>query len=141
MQQAQLLLRPSALGVPFIRRPGSKASNAIELSPDVCDDCWSGTTEATKEERPAVERIIPSRAMVRVGSVIVGWLLRSRLRRLVDEHLMLIRFRRRTYEVPMGRRNIEGRLGVLTSSPWRVNFRGGASVEVVLDGQLRSCHA
>lgn len=99
----------------------------------------------TKEYRPAVERVKPPEAIIKVGNPIFGWLLRSRLHGLVDEHLMLLRFRGRktgrSYALPVGRRTIEGRLGVLTNSPWRVNFRGGAPVEVILKGELRSGHA
>ena len=54
---------------------------------------------------------------------------------------MLIRFRGRktgrSYELPVGRRTIDGRLGILTNSPWRLNLRGGAPVEVILEGELR----
>jgi hypothetical protein len=82
----------------------------------------------TEEKRPAVERIKPPEAIIKVGNPIFGWLLRSRLHGFVDEHLMLMRFRGRktgrAYTLPVGRRVIDGRLGVLTNSPWRVNFRG-----------------
>jgi glyoxylase-like metal-dependent hydrolase (beta-lactamase superfamily II) len=95
----------------------------------------------TKEKRPAVERIKPPETVINVGNPVFGWLLRSRLHGLVDEHLMLVRFRGRktgrSYELPVGRRTIDGRLGVLTNSPWRVNFRGGAPVEVTLEGEVR----
>jgi glyoxylase-like metal-dependent hydrolase (beta-lactamase superfamily II) len=95
----------------------------------------------TTENRPAVERVKPPEAIIKVGNPIFGWLLRSRLHGLADEHLMLVRFRGRktghTYTLPVGRRTIDGRLGVLTNSPWRVNFRGGAPVEVILGGELR----
>jgi hypothetical protein len=93
------------------------------------------------EKRPAVERAKPPEAMVKVGNPIFGWLLRSPLHGLVDEHLMLLRFRGRKtgrgYTLPVGRRAIGGQLGVLTSSGWRVNFRGGAPLEVILEGALR----
>ncbi len=79
---------------------------------------------------PAVEGIKPPEAIIKVGNPIFGWLLRSPLHGLVDEHLMLLRFRgrktERSYELPVGRRTIDGRLGVLTHSPWRVNIPGGA---------------
>ena len=95
----------------------------------------------TREKRPAVERIRPPEAIIKVGNPIFDWLLRSRLHGLVDEHFMLVRFRGRktgrSYTLPVGRRTIDGRLGVLTNSPWRVNFRGGAPVEVILEGELQ----
>ena len=43
--------------------------------------------------------------------------------------------------MPVGRRIIDGRLGVLTNNPWWVNFRGGAPAEVILEGELRRGHA
>ena len=99
----------------------------------------------TREQRPAVERVKPPEAVIKVGNPIFRWLLRSAFHGLVDEHFMLVRFRGRktgrTYELPVGRRTIEGRLGVLTNSPWRTNFRGGAPAEVVLEGELRCGHA
>src|SRR3712207_1238143 len=103
---------------------------------------WRGKDMARiTEKRPAVERTKPPETMVKVGNPIFGWLLRSPLHGLVDEHLMLLRFRGRKtgrrYTLPVGRRVIGGRLGVLTSSGWRVKFRGGAPVEVIVEGELR----
>ena len=99
----------------------------------------------TTEKRPAVERAKPPEMMAKVGNPIFGWLLRSPLHGLVDEHLMLLHFRGRKtgrgYTLPVGRRDIDGRLGVLTSSGWRANFRGGAPVEVTLEGERRRGHA
>jgi hypothetical protein len=46
-----------------------------------------------KEKRPAVERVKPPGVIIKVGNPIVGWLPHSRLHGLVDEHLMLLRFR------------------------------------------------
>ena len=99
----------------------------------------------TAQKRPVFERVKPPEALIKVSNPIVGWLLRSRLRGLVDEHLMLLRLRGhktgRLYTVPVGRRIIDGRLGVLTNNPWWVNFRGGAPAEVILEGELRRGHA
>ena len=94
---------------------------------------------------PAVERVKPPEAMVRIANPIFGWILRSPLHGLVDEQLMLLHFRGRNtgraYTVVVGHRNIDGRPGVLTNSGWRVNFRGGAPVEVTFEGERRSGHA
>jgi hypothetical protein len=99
----------------------------------------------TNDQRPAVERIMPPKVMVRVANPIMGWLLGSPLHGLVDKHIMLLRFRgRRTgraYVVAVGRQTIYGRPGALTNSGWRVNFRGGAPVGVTLEGELRRGHA
>ena len=99
----------------------------------------------TNVQRPAVERVKPPEAMVRVANPIMRWLLESPLHGLVDKHLMLLHFRGRrsgrAYVVAVGRRTIDGQLGALTNSGWRVNFRGGAPVEVTLEGGLRRGHA
>ena len=95
----------------------------------------------TNDQRPAVERVKPPDAMVRVANPVMRRLLGSPLHGLVDKNIMLLHFRgRRTgraYVVAVGRRTIEGRLAALTNSGWRVNFRGGAPVEVTLGGELR----
>jgi hypothetical protein len=41
----------------------------------------------------------------------------------------------------VGRRNIDGNLGILTSSGWRLNFRDSADVEVSVEGERRRGHA
>ena len=89
-----------------------------------------------------MERVIPPKAMIRIANPLFRRLLRGPLHGLVDEHLMLLRFRGRKsgrpYEVVVGRRNIGGRLAVLTSSPWRSNLRGGgAEVEATIAGERR----
>ncbi len=95
----------------------------------------------TASHRPAVERVVPPKTMVSIANPLFARLLRSPLRGLVDGHLMLLRFRgrrsKREYKVVVGRRNIGGRLAILTSSPWRLNLRGGAPVEAILEGGLR----
>ena len=57
----------------------------------------------TKDRRPAVERVKPPEAIIKVGNPIFGWLLRSRLHGLVDGHLMLMRFQGRKKPVEVGR--------------------------------------
>jgi hypothetical protein len=93
----------------------------------------------TDASNPAVERVIPPKAVIRIANPLFRRLLRSPLRGLVDGHLMLLRFRGRKsgrrYEVVVGRRDIGGRLAVLTSSPWRSNLRGGAEVEAIIEGE------
>jgi len=58
---------------------------------------------------------------------------------------MLLHFQGRksghAYVVAVGRRTIDGRLGALTNSGWRVNFRGGVPVGVTLNGKLRRGYA
>lgn len=100
---------------------------------------------ATNDQRLAVERVKPPEAVMKIANPLFGWMLGSPLHGLVDEHLLLLHFRGRktgrAYTVVAGHRNIDGRLGVLTNSGWRVNFRGGAPVEVTLKGERRRGHA
>jgi hypothetical protein len=96
----------------------------------------------TDASNPAVERVIPPKAIIRIANPLFRWLLRGPLRGLVDEHLLLLRFRGRKsgrhYEMVVGRRNIGGRLVVLTSSPWRLNLCGGVvEVEATIEGERR----
>jgi hypothetical protein len=114
-------------------------------------DPWVPTPEEVRRGRmpeiddasnPAVERVIPPRAMIRIANPLFRRLLRSPLHGLVDEHLMLLHFRGRRsgreYAVVVGRRNIGGRLSILTSSPWRLNLRGGVvEVEATIEGERR----
>lgn len=95
----------------------------------------------SNDQRPAVERVKPPEAMIRIANPIFDRMLRSPLHGLVDENLLLLHFRGRktgrSYTVVVGHRNVDGRLGVLTNSGWRINFRGVASVELTLKGERR----
>ena len=97
------------------------------------------------DERPAVERVKPPEAVIKIVNPIFGRVLRSRLHGLVDEHLLLLHFRGRKsgrdYTVVAGHRNVDGRPRVLTNSGWRFNFRGGESVEVTFKGERRRARA
>ncbi len=99
----------------------------------------------SNDQKPAVERVKPPEAMIRIANPVFSRILVSPLHGLVDEHLLLLHFRgqktRRSYTVVVGHRNVDGRLGVLTNSGWRVNFRGVAPVEVTLKGERRSGRA
>jgi hypothetical protein len=94
---------------------------------------------------PAVERVRPPRAVVLFGNPVMRLLLRSPLHRLVSGALLLLHFRgRRTgraYTVPVGYHRIDGQLGVLTNSGWRVNLRGGAGIEVTYRGRRHPARA
>lgn len=99
----------------------------------------------TPDQRPAVERVKPPETIVRIANPIFSRILRSPLHGLVAEHLMLLHFRGRktghAYAVVVGHRTIDGQLGILTNSLWRVNFRGGKEVEVTFKGERRRGHA
>lgn len=93
------------------------------------------------DKRPAVERVKPPQTMIKIANPIMSRVLSSPLHGLVDEHLLLLHFRGRktgrAYTVVVGQRTIDGRTSVLTNSGWRINFRGGAPVEVTFKGERR----
>ena len=92
-------------------------------------------------DRPAVQRVQPPKAPYNVVNRVLGWVLSSpRRASRVGEHLLLLhltgRKTGRRIDVPVAFRNAsDGRLLVLTNSPWRVNLRGRSEVEVTLRGR------
>ena len=97
--------------------------------------------------RPAVVRVQPPKAPYRVVNRVMTWLLGSpRRARGVGQELMLLhltgRKSGRALDFPVAYRlQPDGRLQVLTSSPWRVNLRGRPDVEVTLLGVRRPATA
>ncbi len=97
--------------------------------------------------RPAVERVRPPKAPYRVVNRIMRWLLTDpRRSRRVGRHLLLLqvtgRKTGRLLVFPVAYREAgEGRLLVLTNSPWRVNLRGTPKVTVTLFGRDRPARA
>jgi hypothetical protein len=89
--------------------------------------------------RPAVERVSPPARLVRLANPVVRAVLRSPLHKLLDRHLMVLRFsgRRsgRDLFIPVTRQDIDGRLTVVSDSVWRNNFSGGRDVRLLLDGK------
>jgi hypothetical protein len=76
---------------------------------------------------------------------VVKALLRSPLHRLAGKNLILLtvtgRKSGRTYTVPVGRHELPtGTFVIFAAGAWRHNLRGGADVQVVLDGQTRAGH-
>ncbi len=97
--------------------------------------------------RPAVQRVRPPKAPYRVVNRVMRWLLSAPGRaRGVGQQLLLLhvtgRKSGRRLVFPVAYRDSgDGRLLVLTNSPWRVNLRGGADVAVTLLGQERPARA
>jgi F420H(2)-dependent quinone reductase len=95
--------------------------------------------------RPAVERVRPPLLLVRLANPVMRWLLASPLHAAVSSQLLLLHFTgRRTgrrYTVPAGYHDLDGVPSVLTNSGWRLNFRGGADIEVTLRGRRRPVQA
>jgi hypothetical protein len=88
---------------------------------------------------PAVERVHPPTALVRLVNPVVRRVLASPVHRLLDRHLVVLRFstRRsgRDLSIPVTRQDIDGRLTVISDSAWRYNFSGGRDVQVLVGGR------
>ena len=83
-------------------------------------------------------------ALTRIGNVFVRPLLRSRAGRGMHELALLSFSGRRSgkrYDVPVAYHELDGEGIVLTRSRWRVNFRGGADIEVTQEGRRRPMRA
>jgi F420H(2)-dependent quinone reductase len=89
-----------------------------------------------RSERPYVTSYEPGvryRRWFRVGNVFMRGLIRSRLgERLQGLSILTMTGRKsgRRYAVPVSVIDLDGSPIVLTASPWKLNLRGGADVEV-----------
>jgi hypothetical protein len=92
-----------------------------------------------RHERPAVERVRPPIALVRLANPVVRRLLMSPWHGLVSKHLAVVRYtgRRsgRRFALPVGRQELDGSPVVISNSPWRMNFRGGREAELLVAGE------
>lgn len=93
----------------------------------------------------AVTRTTPPLFLIKILNPVMRWLLRSSLHGAASKQLLLLhltgRKTGRRYDVPVGYHHIGGQLSVLTNSPWRVNLRGGADIEVTFRGRNQPMHA
>jgi len=81
---------------------------------------------------------------MRLGNAFMRPLLRSRAGASIHEVALLEFTGRRSgkrYGIPVGYHDLDGEVLVLTASPWRLNFRGGADAELVHDGERRQMRA
>jgi hypothetical protein len=94
---------------------------------------------------PAIQRQEPPKAMLAVANPVFAALLRSPLHRLVDGPFLLLHITGRTtgrrYSIVVARHDLDGGTAILTSSPWRMNARGGADVEITDRGRTRPARA
>lgn len=100
----------------------------------------------TTLERRAVEGRNPPAWTTALGNPFLHWLLtRSRPPKGLAKQLMVLRFRGRKtgkpYELVVARYDLDGTMVTTTKRQWRFNMRGGADVELVLDGQRRPARA
>ena len=96
-------------------------------------------------DSPAVQRVKPPLALVKVVNPAMRRVLASPLHPLVSAHLILLeltgRKSQRRYRIPVGCQEIDGRPAVFTNSGWRANLRGGGEVMVTIKGVRRAAHA
>jgi hypothetical protein len=86
-----------------------------------------------------VESAHPPKALIRVTNPVLRLLLRSPLGGPMRNFMVLRFFGRKTgrrYDVPVVAHRLGDELYSLTDARWRNNFRGGADVEVTLDGHV-----
>jgi hypothetical protein len=92
-----------------------------------------------------VKRSVPPPALINMSNPVVRTLLSSPLHGVLDESFLVLhltgRKTGRTYHIPVGYVDMQGKLLVVTIARWRANLRGGADVEVTLRGHRRPMHA
>jgi hypothetical protein len=108
------------------------------------------TTMKTRTNLPAQPYVtsyepgVRYRRWFRVGNILMRAILRTRLGERM-QGLSILTFTGRTtgkrYTVPVSVIDVDGSSIVLTASPWKVNFRGGADVEVRAGRSTRRMHA
>jgi hypothetical protein len=95
--------------------------------------------------KPAVEQALAPTLMVKVVNPVLRALLGSPLHGIASKGLMVLhvtgRRTGRVYDVPVGRHELDGQLLTFGGGAWRVNLRGGADLEVTIDGHRRRAHA
>jgi hypothetical protein len=91
-----------------------------------------------------VEPAHPPAAVIRVTNPVVRLLLRSPFGGPMRKQFMVLRFTGRKtgrrYDIPVVAHRLGDELYSLTGARWRNNFRGGADVEVTLDGHVFRMH-
>ncbi|HEX2295863.1 MAG TPA: hypothetical protein VHN37_11195 [Actinomycetota bacterium] len=95
--------------------------------------------------RPPVQRVHQPRWLLKVLNPLVRWRLRRRARGEASRRLMLLhvtgRRTGRSYDVPVTRHVLDGRPCAFTDASWRHNLRGGAEIDVTIDGKRRPARA
>jgi hypothetical protein len=99
----------------------------------------------TDPSKPAVEEALAPAAMVKIVNPVLRAILASPLHGIANKGLLVLHVRgRRTgkvYDVPVGRHELDGQLLTYGGGRWRVNLRGGAELQVTVDGRRRQAHA
>ena len=99
----------------------------------------------TDTTKPAVEEALAPAAMVKLVNPVLRWLLSSPLHGIASKGLLVLhvtgRRTGRVYDVPVGRHELDGQLMTYGGGAWRANLRGGADLEVTVDGRRRRAYA
>ncbi|KRC92214.1 hypothetical protein ASE25_02295 [Terrabacter sp. Root85] len=99
----------------------------------------------TDTTKPAVEEALAPAAMVKIFNPVLRGLLSSPLHGIASKGLLVLhvtgRRSGRVYDVPVGRHELDGQLMTYGGGAWRANLRGGADLEVTIDGRRRRAHA
>lgn len=91
---------------------------------------------------PVVENREPPEALGRIVNPVMKALLRSPLAPVFGGRLMVLgltgRRSGRAIEVPVGQHDVDGVVTVVGGGRWKLNLRGGAPVQVWLNGRRRT---
>ena len=91
------------------------------------------------EQSHAIDIGHPPSALLRIVNPMLRTLLRTPLAGSARKQLMVLSFTGRKtgrpYSLPVSAHMIDNNLYALTGAPWKQNFRGGATAEVVYDGK------
>ncbi|HUO37531.1 MAG TPA: hypothetical protein VMU34_06715 [Mycobacterium sp.] len=91
------------------------------------------------EQSEAVVVSHPPAALLRFVNPTLRFVLRTPLGGAARHQLMVVSFTGRKtgrqYSVPVSAHRIDNNLYALVGAPWKRNFRGGATAEVLLDGK------
>ncbi|MFV1356840.1 hypothetical protein ABFV47_07165 [Mycolicibacterium fortuitum] len=91
------------------------------------------------EQSPAVTVAHPPKLMLRVVNPIMRLLVRTPFAGATRKQFMVLNVRGRKtgrqYAIPLTAHVIDNTLYAMTDAAWKNNFRGGATAEVLLDGQ------
>jgi hypothetical protein len=94
------------------------------------------------EQSPAVSISHPSEALLRAVNKVLPALLRTPVLGPLRRAMMVLSFTGRKsgkpYTIPVSAHQIDGDLYALAGAAWRLNFRGGASAEVLHDGKTKT---
>ena len=94
--------------------------------------------------QPAVTVSHPPAALLRAVNPLLRFMLRTPVMGSMRKAMMVLSFTGRKsgrrYSIPVSAHLISNELYALAGAPWRLNFRGGAPVEVLYGGKTTTMH-